>query len=343
MSDEERIRILKMLEEGKISANDALDLLNAINEKQPQRPAWQDATEDLGEGLRSTMRSVSDTVNDALRGVNGEEIGRAVERAIRSVRDGFRSFHDSVSKEFNLAGDWPEGGPLPVEIEANNDALTVHAWSENRYEFRIEADLPTEGTEAVRFSANANGVKLVPDGATSLRIDAYIPAHGCKDLILKNHNDIIRVEGAEVERLDVRTTNDSIEVNAKAHDVSLTTTNDNIRGTITGLRNLTCNTTNDQIDLRVTPVETGFWRLATSNDSIRLQVASPEGTGFDIRTRTTNDPIYISLPGMTYNESVDYGAIQFAGKTDGYESAPVKISVEASTTNDKISIEAMTR
>lgn len=179
--DDERLMILRMLEEGKISAAEAAELLRALDEggsggreasgasPEPRRPGegvaeaardaareWMRRGEELAQRLARRGEEIAGRLGDDASRL-AELIQRRVEESLRrlpelldSVEHLGRALELPQRVERVLTGRFAEGDPgdlVLIDLTGVNGPLQVEGWDEEDYRLTISAHLPRGARE----------------------------------------------------------------------------------------------------------------------------------------------------------------------------------------------------
>jgi len=249
---EEKMMILKMLQEGRINSEEAAKLLEALESKQasggrsenryeghrppkPPRHNYYDEVAKVRERISEWRRDLSKNYNqkdfdkmvDELS-EKAEKFGKTVATAAYGAADKIVDFIGSIidTGAFNIFGscatvektfeaEAPEGTNL--ELQATNGPITVKKHNEDKILIRAKIRSSQENAEnAIAFS-NENGsvsLKLANPDAFNLSVsyDVFVPAVKLNKLILETKNGKIVVEDTLSDEFVSVTRNGAIDL-----------------------------------------------------------------------------------------------------------------------------------
>ena len=229
----------------------------------------------------------------------------------------------------------------------------------------IMKSIPVEHTDEI-LAINASGV----EGGVSLELRIPMISYGgivfrtkngslrcgpvkTDDLELITKNGGLKLEAVTSPAIKASTKNGSIACNSCVSDkVSLNTTNGSVGVYDSKCTLLDLNTTNGSI--RCISSESDNIEASTSNASIRMESLEPRGQNGIMNLKTSNGNIRIQFPadtGVKFNAHAGrHGKVivnhpcsinkelEYAGQTEGYESAEKKMNITARTNMGRIEI-----
>lgn len=226
---EERKKILALVAEGKLTAEQADLLFDALADKSKSKTdgkmAWDKATAEL--------KSIGSQMSNVLM-QSFSELRRGLETNLPNLSFGD---HVSTSSEHEFTGDI-----RTLLLESGNARIRVERWSQPTVRLYVQADVRAEEQEAARAilgsavqTSEANdevSIRFVNRSEGSRvfngRIDLYVPDH-VESVSIETRNGGIFVHHAALKSLRVETVNGKIHVeDASAHSINLTTQNGGI-------------------------------------------------------------------------------------------------------------------
>ncbi len=303
MINEERTLILKMLEEGKITLEEADTLLDALD----ILPTGKAVTSGEGVGSRrdkssvkrsddfesfkEQLRGIKDSLNDGIsaakkdlqrakKDFNESNIGGEVSGFLNSIVDSFRgSFGPSFQFEDNLPGSFAlkEGEIAEVEIDIRNGGIVIESIEGNDYIINLRSSVKAENEskakvykeEELHVIQEDNRLKISHTGkkiSTSVRLG--LPQDLVYRLKLDGSNGRIVVSDLQTAELEADTSNGGILFK-------------NLAGKI-----LSADTSNGRIEMH--NVQADMLKADTSNGSIYI-----DGKGSVFKGDTSNGSITI--------------------------------------------------
>lgn len=349
MSQDERLMILQMVADKKISAKEAADLLRAI-----------DGTE---QGAASAPRSVH--ANPTVR-PNGPTppaptpplplsgLGSFIENMVERMTS---VFSDMVEPRYEftseLAGEFP-AGEVPLRIFTGNGRVEVKGWDESGFKAIITVKAGGTNEEEARRKANSaytikageNGFDLEtrrvewPENIV-VHVELMVPKDrtyrlegrtgngrmeiqdvALTDNRLHSGNGRIALSGVTADRLFVRTGNGSMDLVGDIGDLDAGTGNGSVTVSPLGNRSQTL-------------------KLSTGNGSIRIHSGrlSPDA-GLKLDVNTGMGGATITLPNLVYDRDVrTMPNKQVVARTPNFEQAAVQVVLVARTGMGSVSVD----
>ncbi len=371
MQEQQRM-ILRLLEEGKITAGEAEALLNALGdgsqstETEPQEEPWV-RLEKMGEEFASKVEVATERFARSLEQSVGDKLHKLPKILARFPFLGYEE-----SQEFTkvVRGKVGPGEVIPIEISNANGPIRVQGWLEDYYQLTILQRLKGKERELLRSRLFEDGwedggerttfkllVPSLPDVAISLHL--MVPEERLYEVALRSQNGALRVENLRGTKLHVNTTNGSTSLKSVGAQT--------IRGEGS---NGSCEMEDVVATLIHHVLGNGSYRLSaavtdldlvTTNGSIKVRVSESKGDA-RYRLRTTNGAIKVSLPqqgdlGLALElqtavgristevsslevereERQGGGAVLFAHSVD-FAGKPNKLDLQASSTSGSISV-----
>lgn len=303
---EERRMILRMLEEGKITAEEAEALLSALgdgptgSESEPQEDPWV-RLEKMGEDFASKVEVAVERFSRSLEQSVGEKLTK-LPRIL--VKFPFLGFEETQEFTKVVRGPVGEGAVLPVDLSNANGTIRLQGWSEDYYQLTVvqrlkgrDRDLLRSRLYEVDWEDNAVrdefrlAVPNYPDRSIALHL--MVPEGRTYEVKLSAQNGSLRVENLKGTTLELETINGSTGLRSvKARS---------LKGRV---GNGSCVLEGVEAEQIRHEVGNGSYRLAvaaqavdlaTTNGSINLRVDDVRGL-CAYRLRTTNGSIKVNLP-----------------------------------------------
>lgn len=355
---EEKMMILKMLEQGKITPNEATELLNAVKDREAGK------TSSIQSDLGKKVEILSKDLEPKLR------------MAAKTLLDKTASFADKLSKSLS------DSNTFSFFIGGKEKTLELHAGSRCNTELRLNAKngmIYIKGYNGDKITAKINyvpkdsshDVELVELGNAfylnydeiyfnKVAIEAFVPEKLFTKLYLETNNDKILVDGFKSETMNIYNSKGSIELkNITAEKLDVETNNAKIiLKNITG-KSVKAETSNgtieakqcdvEKIDLTTSEAEiildaeskelreSNFyqWNVETSNAAVKINTQKDPRVGYDLKANTSLNGVQINIGNMNYkvNEK-NY----VKGITNNYSIAHNKVSLNIETSNAPIII-----
>jgi DUF4097 and DUF4098 domain-containing protein YvlB len=372
---EEILMILKMVQDGKISNEDAAKLIEAIEGKKPKgsggyerrekknsgsRTSFEEKMENMAEGLENMVSDVVDSTEKAFRNFPDINFGNwfsQVEKRHYSYKasEGMKldiatkngavrvypSDNDKINAVFSISvkRDMDVDEVMKrIIIEHSNDLLAVDASGVDGG-VSIELRIPLIKYSSLLFKTRNGSLRCGPVTTNELELitrNGSLKVEGAKSPTVKatTKNGSVTFQDGEAEKVGLNTTNGSIGVyDSKCTLLDLNTTNGSIKCISSKSDNIDANTSNASIRMEdFSPMgQKGIMNLKTSNGNIRIQLPSDTGVKFNAHAGR-HGKVLVNHP-CTINKDMEY-----AGQTEGYETAEKKMNVTARTNLGRIEI-----
>lgn len=374
MQQEQRL-ILKMLEEGKITAEEAEALLNALNdghsaEGGPQEDPWV-RLEKLGEDFATKAEAATERFSRSL-----EHRAEGLSEKLIKLPKIFAKFpfvNYEQAHEFTqvlrgqIAG---EDQVIPIALDNFNGPIRVEGWPEDSWQLIVVQRLRGKDRDSLRgrlFSPEwADGetrgsfelsVADREDRFVSLHL--MIPEKRDYRVHLVAFNGSLRLENLATASVELNTTNGSIFVHSvrgdsiggrisngscemdavKAGVIRFRIGNGSYRLRVSA-QDVDCVATNGSIDFCSERVsENSCYALQTVNGSIGVNLPSQADLGTSFELRTSVGRIHTSLgPLENTTEERGGGGAAFSGRTLGFAEQPVNLALVATSTSGSITV-----
>ncbi len=340
---EERMTILKMIQEGKVTPQEGVELLKALG--QPARGAARDAA-----GASETPP----------RADGGPDRGSRPRSILEDVFDGFSGFNfpfgflgETYKFEEEHEGRFePEAGqPVAVHLTTSNGRLVLKGWDRPDYHLRIVKSLRGPGEEEARRRAQdmarftATPTSLVLESRfggwnnAGVAAELNLPAGHLYRLELRSSNGRIEIDGLRAEDVEAQTSNGRIVCERSTGGrVRLRTSNGRIIANCSA-RELDADTSNGSVT--VVPFgdfegESRF-QLRTSNGTLRVRPDEHQDCGYDIDASTSMGHVELELPDLEYSiRERTMGHRRSKARTSGFDGKARRIYIMARTSNGSV-------
>lgn len=257
---EEKMMILAMLEEGKITSEEAIKLMEALEDAETfefYEEKRQDDKSTSSQGKAHKQREFSTQDMFSTLGDIGSEIGNALSNMFDGLKDmdfsfGIRNNWDSVSSEVTY--DLSDMESPSLDLRAINGSINLRPTQENLLRIKITCQYKkgTISPNEEYFDFYNEGEKIIFSprfrNNISIKLDVFYPTKKYHEIFLDSTNGKISVEELEVSNLYCKTTNSSISVNKiKGDRVELVTKNGKIDFQYSSVNSLSGHTTNSKI------------------------------------------------------------------------------------------------
>ncbi|WP_181347307.1 DUF4097 family beta strand repeat-containing protein [Thalassobacillus sp. CUG 92003] len=278
--DEERLRILKMIEEGVITASEGAELLEAVKDKENASSTENNTKQ------KSKKYGVKNFVNDAFDKIKNVDFDL--------------SFGDYV--EFTHVSESEDTSFQDMDISISNGKLGIKPWKENavKAEYKVkvyQTDDEAEGRERFmmdgQFQIENNVLRLIsPSKKIKTNVTLYVPEKTYDFVKMKLFNGSVKTEQLDLSHLLIKTSNGSIKTeNVSGEKCTLETSNGSIHVLEGQFDTCEADTINGSVKL-----EGDFGKADASaiTGSVTCQYSGKRAhTGF---FRTTTGSVNITLP-----------------------------------------------
>lgn len=336
MSDEKKM-ILTMLSEGKISADEAQKLLEALQSDEPKVPPGREGADADG-ASRSIMGGIMESIRTGLANVDlSFDIGGDRNRIL---------LEETHTGEFTQER-------VELDLRAKNGSIRVESWDRPGFQLnilkRIKAptreqaeDLAAEYTYATieenRIAAGDQEAKRAGNRihvALRLRLPRSHTYFGT----VKTMNGSIELNGLDLGELELGSMNGSVKVReVKGDDIRAKTVNGSLR-IDGGLGKIHGTTTNGSIGL-VNFAEDSSNQLETVNGRVEVKVPARSDVGINLRARTTSGSIRLSHSNVeVVNKERGVAFRRLEGNSVYWKTAPHRVELDLRSVNGSIKIE----
>lgn len=370
MSDE-RIIILKMLEEGRISSEDATKLLDAISK---DNKVYTEK-----EGVDSHDTSIETFTND---------LGRKIEAFTKGFEPKLYKITETlVEKTTNMADKIAQSIPvieMPKRYKPVNKNILEHTFEirvpEGYNELNLSSfngDIRINGYSGDLIKAKVNyipksgganidllklGEKYIlnynEDMFEYVSIDAYVPKSLFRNINIQCINGIAYVSSIKTEYLTLNNLNNNSEikdiesgiVKIDANNGSLKATNlmcksckfeisnGNLNINNFDIENLYISAFNSNTNIDLTKFNkfNGYiWNIESSNGLISMKIPSTPDIGYYIKAQTSLNNVNVGLTGLDY---ILYFSSYVEAKSVNYDVILKHVNINAETSNAPINI-----
>ncbi len=304
---EERKMILKMIEDGKITAEEGLKLLEAIEKSNPtlEKNATSPQTTELStevnwdEGERHQKRERQSSSNQSA----AQLFTSFIESTIQKIKDVDLDFNFGSAVDVDHIFQHRDISPVALDLSLENGSIIVKPWDEDdvRVECHAKVYRVKDTGEARRFFLQESIFRvddsklLFQTKSKSMKVQAtiYVPKTMFKHMKLYTFNGQISGEGIEVEAFDVNALNGALifsDVTAKK--VTAETVNGAIQYEHANIEMFDAKTVNGSITLsgQFQDVE-----AETINGAITYEIAGLKESGY-ADLKATTGAIHLHLP-----------------------------------------------
>ncbi|WP_261131920.1 DUF4097 domain-containing protein [Bacillus sp. Marseille-Q3570] len=271
---EERKMILKMLDEGKISSAEAVELLKAVGEndigeeKQPVRTAkvnYSGQKEQTNEQKTGSTNQQQKTHNTHTYEKKSEQstiskFSSLIDRVVTKLKDTDFDFNFGQAVEIDHVFQENDVDFNRLKVHVTNGGIQLHPWEEQSV--RVECHVSvyrTQSTEEAKayFLKNAHFATesgelqfLVDENRLKVQAHMYVPTKMYEQIQLRTANGAITLDELQTDRMIVRTTNGAVTLNrVDGGSLNASTSNGKIRLDQSNWKKLDLETLNGAIRL----------------------------------------------------------------------------------------------
>ena len=340
---EERMKILEMLQEGKITAEEAANLMQQIPEKRSirQEPSTPSETQVPPTSASSQVPQSNDVglfgwIKEGLFNPGGLRI--TVDFFSGPVGNGIAALR-MTGKNDNVSIEGYHGDSIKIHchyIPKSDANPQITLQEENGvYELRYDHD----AVKALKISCNVPMVMIDQLHVQSSNGRIKLEDIKCSNLEGHTSNATIKLEKAKAEKVTLQTTNGKIDLeDVTSHLVKLRTINGKIDLESVDIVNIFAETTNGALKfVQISPADTWAEERVidgkTTNGSISLEL--PRGVGVKLEASTTNGQVVCDMQDTIFGE---VSRKHINGRNQRYESADKRINIKLSTTNGAVKV-----
>ncbi|HHW30889.1 MAG TPA: DUF4097 domain-containing protein [Clostridiaceae bacterium] len=329
--NEERMFVLKMLEEGKINSEEAARLIQALeagsqkssyqeNSRQSKQPNFYDEISKLGDKINQWKKDFKKMYNEKEFDKVMEEFGNKVEKigktvasttfnAVERMIEFVGSFVDTNT--FNIFGSYkvverqfevPAEEGMDINITGINGNIHLKKHQDDKISIRSKVRSPqNDADEILVFSTENDSVNLSlsKDSGISVSHEIFVPAIRFKKITLNTRNGKIYVEDSLSDYLNVNTKNGPIDLaGVTCNELSASTKNGKVQIGYVIAKNIDINTSNSIIDIK--NVKAAILKALTTNGKIFIENAQnyQDTPQLDMNLKTTNGGIKVNMNDM---------------------------------------------
>ncbi|NMD68892.1 DUF4097 domain-containing protein [Bacillus sp. DNRA2] len=329
---EERIRILKMVEEGKLSAEEALSLLNELEESQQKIEKKQ---EELVNELSTVVKF------DEGKQEENKQDNDSFQNKFQSLKDVIVDFVDSAFKkikDFDLDFNFGQGYELShifhqgdvqlknIDVDIANGSVQFIPWDQNDVRIECKAKIYRgESLDEARASFLRDILFNVDIGTLRfsaqpkwMKVEAmiYLPKSDYENARIRLFNGPIRFENLNVKSIKAKTANGRIGANGIiAEKMEVETANGKVKIRDSKITELEAETLNGAIQL-----EGDYSRLELQSFNGNIGCKLTGTNTEDIEAKTVSGSIDLAIPqGVAVTGELKSNLGSFAVELDGIQ------------------------
>lgn len=368
---EERMLVLRMLEEGKITVEEAAELLGALDVTVVEEEGKNDGldrgikrVEEMAERLGELGETFSEGMEEKIHKLaekvdrEGERGGRRLTSLLSRLSEtglaGFLGFMGGPKHEFTeeIEGEFTAEGTVTLDLRTVNGRISVQGTDDPTYRLRMVKTIQHEDEEKAKEIASQL-MEVEKDGdALRVRLSGQplrnqhgvalhltVPRSARYTMEVHSCNGSIELKDLEATSVVAKTANGRIQIdNISSTDMTLKTANGRIEIEGDG-QNVEARTSNGRIVLRPA-VGSGQYRLKTSNGSIHVHLQPDAECGYNVEASTHNAKIVTDLPEMEFSvdQRSSLGRKRVVAQTRDWDAKDKKVRIHAETTNGRVYI-----
>ncbi len=307
--NEERRLILKMVEEGKITADEAAALLEALGEE-PEAAGDSHNTEDtwtrlekqgeeFAHKVEAAAEKFSRSLEDKIEGGVGESLSR-MGRMLSKLP--FVSGEESYEMMREYSGQLRPGEwEVPISIHTANGRINVEGWEEEHYKIVVVQQVRAKDRDSARAKTvqldledgaqDMESVHIMPPPAANVTFSfhVFVPKNRVYDVDILNTNGRIQLDGLHCRNVNVETTNGPITLeHVKGAEIYASTVNGSVQMAAVEGENVVQKAGNGSARLRVMARQL---EATTTNGSIRVEPLMGTFAASEIKLAATNGSI----------------------------------------------------
>lgn len=325
---EERLFVLRLVQEGKVSAAEGAELIRALDggEALPMAQSeWRIPDYERGRREPGWLGGLVESIMEHLP---GDWTGGAP-----------RQFVEEVAGEFGP-------GPVSLDLNTQNGRVDVATWAGPGFSLELgkkvwaqdEQEARTRAGQLVDVSSDKGRLSVrVRDGVrhAAIHIKLRVPVRPGYALTAVTTNGAIRLEGLDCATAAARSANGRIELaGVSAEELTADTVNGSV--SITGGRHgrAGARSVNGSVVV-ATESRSGELNLGTTNGSIKCRV--PRGARCSVEADTVMGSIRVEVPDMDGKVEGSFGSRRYQGRNGAAGTDP-ELRIHARATNGSISI-----
>lgn len=296
---EERMMILSMLKEGKISSEEAVKLLEALENSETKNTIEKDRFIDMDK-TKVKVEEFGDTVKEQGKKVGdiGVDLGNKIAKAFADMRDdinfdGLLNNTESLNAKAVMDVSHIEN-PI-IDLKSINGHIFVENWEEDHILIEINCrykdGLLNAGQSFYELYDMENKIVFAPkyDSKIMMNLKVYLPDRDYEEIHLNTSNGQLSIEDFNMKNLVLNTTNAAVNVNdINAEEIHLNTKNGKVILEDINAPIIKANSSNASIIVDNISSET--FHVNTKNGKITLEDIVAQ----DIIATTANAPIEVN-------------------------------------------------
>lgn len=356
--NEEKKRILKLVEEGKITASEALTLLELLEQDREQKSVKE----------KEILHELSDVVVLDEQEKKDQEKEQTTQQKISSTKDMIFSFVDNLvskvkevdlnfTKSIEVTHIFHEADAIPtdVDIEVANGSVEILTWDGPGVKVECEAKVYRTDDQAVARSTLLNETTfyiknqklyfIVGHKWMKMNSKIFVPSSQYNKVRIKVLNGAIDLNGLSIHKLNAKTGNGKITLQSvTGKEAKVETVNGNIELWENTVDHLECETINGQItsngafqsadfetfngDIQVENVALKAKNIKAKSGSGAIRLFVPPTLKVSGEAKTYLGALHVELSDMKVTETKNE-VIQKVMKFENEEQADLRLFAES--------------
>ena len=368
---EERLLVLRMLEDGKITAEEAAELLKALDsagsedEEEIESAGFDRTIErveelaeragDMGEKFAEVVQNKAHQLAEELereQEMGGKRLTGWLEKLTQSGLGGLIGLLGGPKYEFEdvIEGQFATSGPITLHLTTFNGRIVIQGCEGSDYSLRLVKTIRSEdegkaqelAQHLMEVEQRADGLWVKPSQKSMQGCQAAlyltVPRELCYAVELNTYNGRIVMNEFEATDVVAKTANGRIEaLKLKAQSMILKTANGRIE-VDAACPSVEAHTSNGRITVRPRPGRSDY-RLKTYNGSIYALLDVDAKAAYALEASTQNGKIVTGgLAGLVYSvdERKKAGRKRIAARSQNWEEQQEQVRIKAETSNGRI-------
>ncbi|WP_078543924.1 DUF4097 family beta strand repeat-containing protein [Litchfieldia alkalitelluris] len=239
---EERKRILKLVEEGKLNANEALTLLEALEAKQTNQSTFESESNvhEVSTQVEKGKQNTHEQKNHSYKQSSVKsKLVDFIDSAVKKIKDLDLDFNFGNGVEVNHIFQHSDVLLKQIDLDVANGSVDIIPWNENDVRIECEAKVyKLDTTEAARSTFLQDVIFSIEGGKLRFSVQkkqmkvvakVFVPSEQYEHVKVRMFNGPISGEGLNVKHFKGKTANGSIKFSKLAStSVELETANGHI-------------------------------------------------------------------------------------------------------------------
>lgn len=368
--ESERIKILKMLENKQITAEEASRLLAALQNKETMESSFYNSNNNSNNNSSDSKKATSSIdFSDIKNKVAGfatsvykksvkvlNNLEQDIRNTLKNTSNNNKTYNNSqdILKEFNYTITYNQN----IRLAALNGEMQIKGYNGDKLTLRVKYTplIANSNIEFNNYDNNNYVLNFKKECFKKISVEALVPNKNLDKLELDNIGSNCSVDGVKFESLSIISQNsNAIIENCTAKNIKLENNNkgkfilrnitadalniNNIDGFVK-LKNLDIqNVTVDNINGEIEAINDYFnkyedykWKLETQNSNINVEI-NTDNVNYDIKAQTTLGSIELNKRNLSFAERSQYSVL---ASTENKNSSYKNMDIHLTTTNSKI-------